>query len=145
MTGIIITNKIKPIYDFHVPSQKEINELIKQHIHLQNAPDEQVKIDNAPKLLTSSPNTKLKQQKVANDCPICKPGNLFDVDKYHPQEVDDDWFEVIPKPISVKNRHLINITKPIGITTIGSVLPLPKFVISPWLSIEPDVDLKPLF
>ncbi len=87
----------------------------------------------------------------------CEPEDLFDVDKYLPQEVNDDWFEVQPEPISVKNRHLINITKPIGINTIGTSLKNashdirgsvanPKFVVSPWLNsaIEPDVNLKPL-
>lgn len=88
----------------------------------------------------------------------CEPEDLFDVDKYLPQEVNDDWFEVQPEPISVKNRHLINITKPIGVNTIGTSLKLssrdirgtpvvPKTVISPWLqsSIEPDLNLKPLY
>lgn len=88
----------------------------------------------------------------------CEPEELFDVDKYLPQEVNDDWFEVQPEPISVKNRHLINITKPIGINTIGTSLKnasydlrgapsCPKFVTSPWLnsSIEPDTNLKPLY
>ncbi len=87
----------------------------------------------------------------------CEPEDLFDVDKYLPQEVNDDWFEVQPEPISVKNRHLINITKPIGVNTIGTSLrnasydirgtpANPKFVVSPWLgsSIEPDTNLKPL-
>ena len=87
----------------------------------------------------------------------CEPEDLFDVDKYLPQEVNDDWFEVQPEPISVKNRHLINITKPIGINTIGTSLrnasrdirgapANPRFVVSPWLqsSIDPDVNLKPL-
>jgi hypothetical protein len=88
----------------------------------------------------------------------CDPEDLFDVDKYLPQEVNDDWFEVQPEPISVKNRHLINITKPIGINTIGSSLKnasydiraqpaCPKFVVSPWLqsSVEPDLNVKPMF
>lgn len=88
----------------------------------------------------------------------CEPEDLFDVDKYLPQEVNDDFFDLVPEPISVKNRHLINITKPIGINTIGSSLKnaswdlraspgCPKFVVSPFLnsSIEPDVNLKPLF
>lgn len=87
----------------------------------------------------------------------CEPEDLFDVDKYLPQEVNDDWFEVQPEPISVKNRHLINITKPIGINTIGTSLKNaswdirgtpagPKFAVSPWLnsSIEVDTNLKPL-
>jgi hypothetical protein len=88
----------------------------------------------------------------------CEPEDLFDVDKYLPQEVNDDWFEVQPEPISVKNRHLINITKPIGINTIGTSLKnashdirgapsCPKYVVSPFLnsSIEPDTNLKPLY
>ena len=86
----------------------------------------------------------------------CDVEDLFDVDKYLPQEVNDDWFEVQKEPISVKNRHLINITKPIGINTIGSSLrnaswdlrgtpANPKHVVSPFLNstIEPDVNLKP--
>lgn len=88
----------------------------------------------------------------------CDPEDLFDVDKYLPQEVNDDWFEVQPEPVSVKNRHLINITKPVGINSIGTSLKNssydvrgaptnPKTVVSPFLnsSIEPDLDLKPLF
>ncbi len=88
----------------------------------------------------------------------CQPEDLFDVDKFLPQEVNDDWFEVQPEPISVKNRHLINITKPIGINTIGTSLKnasydirgapaCPKFVVSPWLqsNIEADVNLKPMY
>ena len=63
----------------------------------------------------------------------------------------------MPDAISVKNRHLINISKPIGVNTIGTSLrnpshdirgtpSCPKFVISPWLqsSIEPDHNLKGL-
>ncbi|AYV78815.1 MAG: hypothetical protein Edafosvirus36_5 [Edafosvirus sp.] len=82
-----------------------------------------------------------------------KDEDLFDVDQLLPQEVNQDWFEVMPEPIAVKNRHLINIAKPIGINTIGSSLknpsydlrgtpPNPKFVVSPWLqsSIEPDLN-----
>lgn len=87
----------------------------------------------------------------------CPPEELFDVQKYLPQEVNDDWFELVPEAISVKNRHLINITKPIGVNTIGSskknasydlrgAPSCPKFVVSPFLnsSIEPDNNLKPL-
>jgi hypothetical protein len=88
----------------------------------------------------------------------CNPEDLFDVDKVLPQEVTDDWFTVLPEPISVKNRHLINVTKPIGINTIGTSLKnssydirgapsCPKSVVSPFLnsSIEPDLNYKPLF
>ncbi len=88
----------------------------------------------------------------------CEPEDLYDIEKYLPQEVNDDWFEVQPEPISVKNRHLINITKPIGVNTIGTSKKIasydlrgrpmcPKFVVSPWLgsSVEPDNNLKPLY
>jgi hypothetical protein len=84
--------------------------------------------------------------------------DLFDVNKVLPLEVINDWFDVAPEPISVKNRHLINITKPIGINTIGSSLKIathdirgtpsqPKNIVAPWLlsSIQPDINLKPLF
>lgn len=86
-----------------------------------------------------------------------KGADLFKVDELLPQEVPKDWFEVMPEPIKVKNRHLINITKPVGINTIGTSLknpshdirgtpPCPKFVVSPWLqsSIEPDTNIKGL-
>ncbi|ARF11323.1 hypothetical protein Klosneuvirus_1_180 [Klosneuvirus KNV1] len=101
---------------------------------------------------------KTKGQATCGSNQNCEPEDLFDVDKYLPQEVNDDWFEVMNEPISVKNRHLINITKPIGINTIGTSLKnanydlraapaCPKMIVSPWLqsSIEPDVNLKPLF
>jgi len=87
----------------------------------------------------------------------CNASDLFDVDKYLPQEVNDDWYEVTPEPISIKNRHLINISKPIGVNSIGSSLKnasydlraqpaCPKSVVSPWLqsSIEPDTNIVPL-
>ena len=87
----------------------------------------------------------------------CEPEDLFNIDKYLPQEVNDKWFDIVPEPISVKNRHLINITKPIGVNTIGQSLknptydirgapPNPKFVVSPFLNstIEPDTNLKGL-
>jgi c-di-AMP phosphodiesterase-like protein len=80
---------------------------------------------------------------------------LFNDDKLLPQEVNKDWFETMPDPIKVKNRHLININKPFGTDTIGSSLknasrdirgniPAPKFVVSPFLnsSIEPDLNTK---
>lgn len=85
----------------------------------------------------------------------CDPEDLFDLDKLLPQEVNDNWFDVVPEPISVKNRHLINITKPIGVNTVGSSKknashdlrgnpPNPKFIISPFLNstIEPDINVR---
>lgn len=41
-----------------------------------------------------------------------------DFDMFRPP-ADDGWFEVEREPITDKNRHLINITKPIGIAEIG--------------------------
>lgn len=76
---------------------------------------------------------------------------LMDADKLLPQE-EKDWFNSVPEPIKVKNRHLININRPIGIDSVGSSMkiacrdlrgnvPAPKFAISPFLnsSVEPDV------
>lgn len=87
----------------------------------------------------------------------CEPEALFDADKLLPQEVNDDWYEVMPEPVSVKNRHLINISQPIGLNTVGSskknanydlrAAPVnPKYVTSPWLnsSIDPDLSIKPI-
>lgn len=73
----------------------------------------------------------------------CDPEDLFNVEAVLPNEVTQDWFEVIDEPISIKNRNLINITKPIGVTSIGSFHKIashdlrqqpinPKFVVSPW-------------
>jgi hypothetical protein len=85
------------------------------------------------------------------------PDDLFKVDKLLPQEVKSDWFEVMPEPIKVKNRHLVNITRPVGVNTIGSSLknpsydirgniPVAKMVVSPWMqsSIDPDLNTKGL-
>ena len=85
----------------------------------------------------------------------CKPEDLFDIDKMLPKEVNNDWFDVQPEPISVKNRHLINVRRPFGVDTIGTSLKgashdlrgsvaCPKFTVSPWLqsSIEPDNNVK---
>lgn len=85
------------------------------------------------------------------------PEDLFKVDKLLPQEVNNDWFEVMPEPIKVKNRHLVNVTRPVGVNTIGSshknasydlrsAPPCPKFNTGPWnmSSIEPDISVKGL-
>ena len=82
----------------------------------------------------------------------------YEIDAYLPQEKEKDWFETI-ETVDVKNSHLINIYRPIGVNTIGSThknstydlrgtdkAVCPKFVISPWLqsSIEPDRSMKSL-
>lgn len=83
--------------------------------------------------------------------------------KYHlnshlPQEENKDWFETI-QPVSVKNSHLLNIYRPVGVNSMGTAKRLaiydirgtdkaicPKYVVSPWLqsSIEPDRSTKSL-
>lgn len=76
---------------------------------------------------------------------------LMDSDGLLPKE-EKDWFDTVPEPVKVNNRHLININRPIGVDTIGSSMkiacrdirgniPAPKFVVSPFLnsSVEPDV------
>lgn len=82
----------------------------------------------------------------------------YDLNGFLPQEEEKDWFETI-ETVDVKNSHLINIYKPIGVNTIGSCQKnatydlrgtdkavCPKFVVSPWMqsSIEPDRSMKSL-
>lgn len=78
--------------------------------------------------------------------------DLMNSEKLLPQQENKDWFDTVEDPIKVKNRHLINISAPVGINSIGSSMknacldirgniPAPKFSISPFLigTIEPDV------
>jgi len=82
----------------------------------------------------------------------------YKLDDFLPKEEEKDWFETI-ETVDVKNSHLINIYKPIGVNTIGSSQKnatydirgtdkavCPKFVVSPWMqsSIEPDRNMKSL-
>lgn len=98
-----------------------------------------------------------KQEKMVAD--KYKPSEIFNSNNYLPSEGshNPDWWDKVPEPVSVKNRHLINVTKPIGVGTVGSSLrnpsydirgspACPKFVISPWQqsTIQPDNNLKPL-
>jgi hypothetical protein len=89
-----------------------------------------------------------------------KQRKLRDVDKFNaeamlPKEKNKDWFDDPYESTSVKNTHLINIYRPIGINSIQTTLknashdlrsaPIaPKFVISPFLnsSYEPDTNLR---
>lgn len=77
--------------------------------------------------------------------------DVFDSNNYLPGETNDDWYDVMPEPVSVNNRHLINVTRPIGVNTIGTSNrgmsydirgdePCPKFNPGPFLnsSIEPN-------
>ena len=81
----------------------------------------------------------------------CTPEDLFNIKKYLPKQKREDWFDVPDEPISVKNRHLINVSKPIGINTQGTSLrnasydlratpPAPKFQTGPWNQSTVDVD-----
>lgn len=83
--------------------------------------------------------------------------DIFNSMDFLPQQKNKDWFEVMPEPISIKNRYLINVSRPIGVDTIGTThrnqsydirgtIPNPKQVVSPWLqsSIEPDLYNKGL-
>ena len=69
---------------------------------------------------------------------------LYNVDSYLPEETNKDWFEVLPDSISVKNRYLINTSRPIPLSSISSTLKNPsldirgsenvvKAVVGPWL------------
>lgn len=87
------------------------------------------------------------------------PEELFNIDNLMPEDNDElDWFEKVPEPVSVKNRHLINTMKPMGVNTIGTSLknashdirgdiPVKKTIVSPFnnSSIEPDVNNRGVF
>ncbi len=51
---------------------------------------------------------------------------IFRSEDYLAQEINKDWFEVMPEPVSIKNRHLINVTRPVGVNTVGSTLKNPS-------------------
>jgi hypothetical protein len=89
--------------------------------------------------------------------PTGKP--LTDEDKFNagdllPVETNKDWFDDV-NATGIKNTHLININRPIGIATINSSLknpshdirgtpPNPRNFVSPWLmsSYEPDMNIR---
>jgi hypothetical protein len=89
-----------------------------------------------------------------------KQRKLRDVDKFNaeallPKEKHKDWFDDPYEATSVKNTHLINIYRPIGVNTISTTLKNPnlqiraepsnpKMAISPWMnsSIEPDTNIR---
>lgn len=85
----------------------------------------------------------------------CNVEDLFNADHYLPKEQNDEWWNTLEQSIPIKDRHLVNINKPIGINTIGSSLKNPsydirgtpanpKFAISPFnnSSIDPDTNIK---
>jgi hypothetical protein len=78
----------------------------------------------------------------------------FNASELLPKEERQDWFEDVT-PQKIKNRHLINIYRPIGVNTVitsrkNPSLDLrgnpvnPKTFVSPFLnsSIEPDVNAR---
>ncbi len=82
----------------------------------------------------------------------------FEIDSYLPQEKEKDWFETVDA-VDVKNSHLINIYRPMGVNTIGSSHKnssydlrgtdraiCPRFEAGPWMqsSTEPDRSMKSL-
>jgi hypothetical protein len=88
------------------------------------------------------------------------PGKVVDIDKFDADELlpkeSNDWFEDVT-PTKIKNRHLINIYRPIGVNTVMSSLKNgtldlrgdevnPKTFVSPFLnsSYEPDHNIKGL-
>lgn len=80
------------------------------------------------------------------------------IDDFLPQQEEKDWFETI-ETVNVKNSHLINIYRPIGVNTVGNTnrnssydirgdggAIAPKYVVSPWMqsSYEPNLTQKTL-
>ena len=87
----------------------------------------------------------------------CAPEDLFDVDQYLPVNEKNDWWDSPGESIDVKNRHLINLNRSIGVDTIGSSNrnssydirgepPNPKYLVSAFnnSSIDPKIGFKPL-
>lgn len=111
--------------------------------------------DNDEFLPNDESGGKLATYKAGNNKKLTDD-DIFKSEDYLPKEVNKDWFEVMPEAIPVKNRHLINVSRPIGVNTVGTSLKNPsydlrgngpanaKFVVSPWLqsSIEPDINSK---
>lgn len=106
---------------------------------------------------TSDPNSGDIQY--ANYVPG-KQRTMRDVDKFNaeamlPKEKHKDWFDDPYESTSVKNTHLINIYRPIGINTVSTTLKnanrqlradpaCPKVQLGPFLnsSIEPDTNIR---
>lgn len=82
---------------------------------------------------------------------------MTDEDKFNPSELlpaqtgPSDWFDDIDQ-IDVKNAHLLNIYRPVGVNTIGTThknpttdirgdIPNPKTIVSPFLNSSYDPDM----
>ena len=85
-----------------------------------------------------------------------KKDDIFNSKELLPREENTDWFETHDN-VKVKNRHLINVYRPIGVNTVASSLKNasrdfrgdetnPRFVVSPWnqSSIDPDTNNRGL-
>ena len=91
----------------------------------------------------------------------CGSKKLSEEEKFNssallPKEQNNDWFDTcadVTKGLKIKNRHLININRPIGVATISTQRKNPsydvrgnpanpKYVVSPFLnsSYEPDIN-----
>ena len=105
-------------------------------------------VDNATENREFSPNDEVSD-KLAAYVPKKSDEGLLPVE-------EKDWFEDVT-PTRIKNRHLINIYRPVGVNTIASSLKNPsldirgnpanpKTVVSPFLnsSIEPDHNIRGL-
>jgi len=81
--------------------------------------------------------------------------DIYNLDNYLPKEQQKDWFDIPPEAVPIKDRHLINVTRPIGVTTNASArrnasqdlrgTPVcVKYVVSPWnnSSIDPDDNIN---
>jgi len=82
--------------------------------------------------------------------------DIFNAKELLPREENKEWFETHDN-VKVKNRHLINVYRPIGVNTVASSLrngsrdirgdeTNPRFVVSPWnqSSIDPDTNNRGL-
>lgn len=111
-------------------------------------------IPSGPFKLTAEEQQRHNNEKTQK---IYDPADYFNPNELLPQEKNDDWFETLPEPLSVENRYLINVNKPIGINTVGNSLKnanldlraapiIEKKTISPFMnsSFEPDFNMKPL-
>ncbi len=117
---------------------------------------------NDPQIDNKTYNGFVPRDETGGNMATYVPGvkkELSELDKFNaedllPNEKNNDWWEDV-QTTTVKNRHLINIYRPVGINTIQSSLknpsydirgtpPNPKTFVSPWnqSSYEPDINIK---
>jgi len=130
---------------------------------LTNGKSINIKGNPVPKFVVSpwaqssyEPDTKIEENtKTAPDAKIEPTPSENKLEQPSVLSSDTDWFDnIVPEPINVTNRHLINVSRNFGIDTgsyrtrsfdIRGHPPVPKFVISPWTksSYEPDTKIEP--